>query len=336
MKGAAVGTKFLVVDSGKGGIGKTTFSQNLAYLLASLGRQVALIDTDRQAMSSNLLDVDAIPKEKWHTITDVIRENVPLLDAMYQARPGLFIVPSSTNIETAAKHILVEEAQEVMVERIDALLDSLAPIPNRALPWQQQKDIKIRDFPLLPRVTGMDVVASPQFLDYIIFDFGGDPGALGRAIRRIGFSHDLEIWAPVCLEFMPMQGFAQMVLTVQEMFTAKKKPVPPIHIVPFKVNHRRAELTTKYLLELYFYYPDTTMRSVHDDGAVPKSQEEFPAQTVIEFGRSSRPAKELLELALAVEGYTGHLEGSANCDICQEVRQEAQRRRAAQATQRKG
>jgi len=333
-KGVVV-TRFLAIDSGKGGIGKTTWAQNLAYILAVLGRKVALVDTDKQAMSSNLVDVDAVPEKKWYTLTDVIRSGLPLLDAMYQARTGLYVVPSDTNIEKAANYILVEEATEVMVDRVGDLLAALASASDHTLPWQEKEAIRIRDFKPLPRILGPDVLVRPEYLDYVIFDFGGDPGALGRAIRRIGSFQRFEIWAPVGLEFMPMQGFAQLALTVKDMFKRKPEQEPPIYIVPFKVNHKR-DLTTKYLAELYFYYPQVTMRSVHDDGIVPTSQDVVPAQTLFEFSRSSRPTKEVFELALRVDGYTGHLEGSPNCAICQEIHEYVRQQLAEQTAQRKG
>ena len=46
--------KKIVITSGKGGVGKTTVTSNLGYLLAKLGQRVVLVDVD---FGLNNLDV---------------------------------------------------------------------------------------------------------------------------------------------------------------------------------------------------------------------------------------------------------------------------------------
>jgi cellulose biosynthesis protein BcsQ len=309
------GVRVLVINSGKGGIGKTTFSQNLAYNLVALGRRVCLVDTDKQAMTSNLLDTSVIPEHRRHTLTNVVRDGIPLIEAMFQTRQGLWIVPSDSNIEKAAKFIVVEEAPDVMVDRVEALREMLGPPPKTILPWQEKQTVRMRDFKLLELVSARKVLERPSYLDYLIFDFAPDPGALGRAILR---TTD-EIWSPLELEPLPMQGFAQMLLSLEDMFRTSPQRKPPIQgIIPFKVMHKR-DLTTKLLVELKMLYPRQTTRCVHDDAEVPKSQDLYPAQALFEFNRSSRPSKELFELTLQVDGYSGRLEGSPSCEHCREI-----------------
>lgn len=324
------GTKVLVINSGKGGIGKTTFAQNLAYNLAVLGRNVALVDTDKQAMTSNLVDISVIPQHRRYTLSNVVRDGIPLIEAMYQARRGLWIVPSDSNIEKAANFIVVEEAPEIMVERVGALRETLAPSPRATLPWQEKAVVRIRDFKPLEPVTARQSLERPSYLDYLIFDFAPDPGALGRAILR---TTD-EIWAPLELEPLPMQGFAQMLLAVEDMFKASPQRKPPTQgIIPFKVMHKR-DLTTKLLVELEMLYPRQTTRCVHDDGEVPKSQDQYPAQALLEFNRSCRPSKEIFGISLLVDGYGGQLEGNPSCEHCREIAAFVQEQLATQA--RKG
>ena len=319
--------RVLSIYTGKGGIGKTTFAQNLAYNLAVQGRKVGVVDTDRYAMTSNLVDMRTIPEHKRYTLTHVVRDGVPLIEAMYQARKGLYVVPSDTNIEKASNHIVVEEEPDVMYDRIAALRAALDPSPSIALPWRENEEVRIRDFKPLERVSAEEVLSRPERLDYLIFDFAPDPGALGRSIIRVTD----EIWSPLVLEPLPVQGFAQMGLIVKDMFKRNPGQQPPIRgVIPFVVNHKR-DLTTQFLADLYIHYPETTTRAVHDDPSVPVSQGQFPAQTLFEFKRSSRATKEIFELALLVDGYQGRLESSPACDLCAQIHEFAQQQLAARS-----
>src|SRR5258708_9173769 len=79
-------TQNIVIWSGKGGSGKTTVAQNIAWWLASTGRVVTLVDTDSYANSSNFINMLAIPAAQQYTLSHVIQHDKPLLDVMYQVR----------------------------------------------------------------------------------------------------------------------------------------------------------------------------------------------------------------------------------------------------------
>jgi hypothetical protein len=309
----------LVVFSGKGGVGKTTTAENLAYFLAALGRFVAIADTDKRAVASNLIDLSAVPPEQRYTLKDVILKDIPLHEAMYQARERLYVIPSNNTIEEANNHIITAEKQGVMIKRMRELCQFLEPSPRQAPPWFNQPSVKMRGFRPLERVSPEEVHQAPRKLDYLIFDFGADPAAIGRAILRIP---GCKIVAPVDPAPFPWQAFAQMKLDLQVWFEVE--PQPPIEwVIPVAVTHKR-DYTTKYLIETFQAHPGHVMRIMHHDDLVPESQDIYPGVSLFEYQRSSRPTKELFETALRIDGYTGILEGIPVCESCAEILEWAQ------------
>lgn len=324
--------RILVITTGKGGVGKTTTAYNLAYDLVVLGNKVALVDTDKQANTSNLINMEGIPSHRRHTLTHVVRNEIPLLDAMYQVRRGFYVVPSDTNIDKAIRHIVVEDDRDLMRKRVRDLRESLSNEISHPL-WKGHKTLRIRDFAPLPEVGPAEILAKPKYLDYLIFDFAPDPGALGRSIEEAGGEDPVEIFAPLVLEPLPTQGFGQMLLQQEDRFREKPTLRPIIKgIIPFCVNHR-LDLTTEYLATFCIDYPQQMLRVVHYDGAIPNSQHAFPMQPAFEFQRSSRVSKELFDLTLTIDGFTGTLEGLPVCATCDEIRKFARQQvKAAQGT----
>jgi cellulose biosynthesis protein BcsQ len=309
-------TKVISIYTHKGGVGKTTTAENLAHILSSAGRKVALVDTDRQASASNLLEVDALPVGRRYTLTHVVCDEVPLIEAMYQARENLWIVPADTTINAASEYIIQHQAQEIIRDRFEALCGALAPPFQQQLSWQQLPSIRVRDIKLSQPVLPSQTTARPDFLDYLIVDHAPNPGILGDSFLRI----TQEIWSPVTLEPLPFQGLAQMILMLDAMF----KDTPPDQkphlrrIVPCKVTHNR-DLATALFAQLHVNFPGKVTRAIHDSGDVPDAQGQQPPKTVFEFKRSSRASKELIELALLLEGYPGKLESGSECALCDQI-----------------
>lgn len=320
----APATKVLSIYTHKGGVGKTTTAENLAHILASAGRKVALVDTDREAHASNLLQLEAIPLQRRFSLTQVVCGGVPLRMAMYQARENLWVVPADSNMNSASDYIREHQVPEIMRERFEELMQILTPPPERHFPWQNQTSATLYHFPIAQRILPSRMVELPDYLDYLIVDHAPNPGALGDSFLRI--SH--EVWSPLILEPLPFQGLAAMVLMLQDLFQHEPAQLPKLRIIPYKVSHTR-NISTSLLAQLYMYFPGQVTRTVHDSGDIPDGQGEQPPKTVFEYKRSGRGAKELIELALQVEGHPGRLEKGPSCPICDQIKTFAEEQLAA-------
>src|SRR5271156_1495838 len=90
--------KVIAVTGGKGGVGKTTVSANLAVAIAAQGRDVMLVDAD-----FGLANVDVLLG--LHTrfnLGHVIKGECALEDAIVTGPHGLQIVPAASGIQRMA------------------------------------------------------------------------------------------------------------------------------------------------------------------------------------------------------------------------------------------
>lgn len=108
--------KIIGVVSGKGGVGKTTFSVNLASMLAKKGFSVLLIDTN--ITSPNMSFFVGSPIKK-HTLTDVLSGECDIYDAIYIYNKGNFsYIPSSLSVNKLYKTTL---------SKLEPIISSLKP-----------------------------------------------------------------------------------------------------------------------------------------------------------------------------------------------------------------
>ena len=106
----------------KGGTGKSSLAENLGHALALLGQCVLVIDADRQGNSSTTLLAGATTP----TLTDVLRQEATLQQAIHQARENLYVVPSDTNLDRASRYIINENPRKGYY----TLRDALQPLTN--------------------------------------------------------------------------------------------------------------------------------------------------------------------------------------------------------------
>lgn len=129
------------VASGKGGVGKTNVSVNLATALAAMGRKTMLVDGDVGLANANILLGLNAPT----TIADLITRNACMKDVVIEGPSGLCVVPghSGSGVSLAMPasdrrrladafrpyadrldHIVVDTASGIHAETLELVADS--------------------------------------------------------------------------------------------------------------------------------------------------------------------------------------------------------------------
>jgi len=91
-------TRIITVTSGKGGVGKTNISANLALHLASLGYSTCLFDADLGLANINIL-LRIYPE---YNLQDVILHNRDIKNILIKDYEGMDIIPGSSGVEEMA------------------------------------------------------------------------------------------------------------------------------------------------------------------------------------------------------------------------------------------
>ncbi|ADH87085.1 MinD/ParA family protein [Desulfurivibrio alkaliphilus] len=105
----------IAITSGKGGVGKTNLTVNLAIHLAELGYRPCLFDADLGTANINIM----LGINPEHDIGDVIRGEKTIQDIIIHDSSGVNIIPGSSG---------VEEMANLEAEHLDTLVKSFAAL----------------------------------------------------------------------------------------------------------------------------------------------------------------------------------------------------------------
>ncbi|ECQ9387358.1 P-loop NTPase [Listeria monocytogenes] len=117
-------TKFLAIASGKGGVGKSTVSANLAVALAKQGKKVGLLDADIYGFSIPvLLGTTESPRKEMGQIIPVETQGIQMISMDFFVEPGEPVIWRGPMLGKMIKMFL----EEVRWGKLDYLLIDLPP-----------------------------------------------------------------------------------------------------------------------------------------------------------------------------------------------------------------
>jgi flagellar biosynthesis protein FlhG len=111
-------TRIITVASGKGGVGKTNISTNLAIAYAKLGKRVVLMDMDLGLGNVNVV-LGIIPK---YTLYHVVKKQKRLSDIILDTSVGIRFVAGASGFAKIAN--LDEQERQAFIDELSGLSDA--------------------------------------------------------------------------------------------------------------------------------------------------------------------------------------------------------------------
>jgi flagellar biosynthesis protein FlhG len=108
-------TRIITIASGKGGVGKTNVSVNMALAYARLGKKVVVMDADLGLANVNVM-LNMIPK---FTLYHVMRKQKTLKEILVETDYGISIVAGASGLSKIAN--LSEDERQNLIAELDTL-----------------------------------------------------------------------------------------------------------------------------------------------------------------------------------------------------------------------
>lgn len=125
----------LSITSGKGGVGKTTLTVNMAHFLAQLGKKVLILDGDM-----SLANVDIfLKKNPDKTLKDFFEGEVSLIDTIVKYSRHIHILPGAsgilelTKLDPFQKKMLIDSVSQLEGKYDYLLIDTASGIADEVL-----------------------------------------------------------------------------------------------------------------------------------------------------------------------------------------------------------
>ncbi len=139
LTGAFHPVRVIAVTGGKGGVGKTNVSVNLAASLAEMGKRTLLMDADLGLANVDVL-LGLTPR---FTLADLVAERCQLEDVLLEGPEGLLIVPASSGFRhmaelSPAEHVGLVNVFSELQRALDVMVvDTAAGITDSVLTFCQ-------------------------------------------------------------------------------------------------------------------------------------------------------------------------------------------------------
>jgi flagellar biosynthesis protein FlhG len=111
-------TRIITVTSGKGGVGKTSISVNMALAYARLGKKVVVMDADLGLANVNVM-LNTIPK---FNLYHVMRKQKTMKEILWETNYGISIVAGASGLSKIAN--LTEDERQYFINELDSLSEA--------------------------------------------------------------------------------------------------------------------------------------------------------------------------------------------------------------------
>ncbi len=127
-------TRIITISSGKGGVGKTNLSINLAIAYSMLGKNVVVLDADLGLANVNVI-LGIIPE---YNLFNLIKKQKKMKDILINTGYGINIIAGASgfskiaNLEDDERHSFIDEMKELSFADI-IIIDTSAGVSNNVL-----------------------------------------------------------------------------------------------------------------------------------------------------------------------------------------------------------